>query len=74
VARAFIRSDLVADVDSLWTGGCFAPEALIATVVLGLLVGAALLALAKRRAWCVAFAAQSKRPHPARADVAALIS
>jgi membrane protease YdiL (CAAX protease family) len=38
-----------AGVDTLWTGGEFGPEASIATVVLGLMVGAALLVLAKRR-------------------------
>jgi membrane protease YdiL (CAAX protease family) len=36
-------------VSALWSGGAFGPEASIATVVTGLLVGAALLAFAKRR-------------------------
>jgi hypothetical protein len=36
-------------VSTLWSGGAFGPEASIATVVTGLLVGAALLAFAKRR-------------------------
>jgi membrane protease YdiL (CAAX protease family) len=39
-----------AGVDTLWSGGAFGPEASVANVVMGLLVGAALLALAKRRA------------------------
>jgi hypothetical protein len=39
-----------AGVDTLWRGGAFRPEASAANVVMGLLVGAALLALAKRRA------------------------
>ena len=34
----------VAEVDPLWSGGAFGPEASIATMVLGFLVGAALLA------------------------------
>jgi CAAX protease family protein len=38
----------VAEVDPLWSGGTFGPEASVATMVLGLLVGAAPLALAKR--------------------------
>jgi hypothetical protein len=40
----------VAGVGKLWSGGTFGPEASIATVVTGLLIGAALLALAKSRA------------------------
>ena len=40
----------VAGVDTLWSGGAFGPEASVANVVVGLLVGAALLALAKHRA------------------------
>jgi len=40
----------VAGVDALWNGGAFGPEASVANVVMGQLVGAALLALAKRRA------------------------
>ena len=39
-----------AGVDTLWSGGAFGPEASVANVVMGLLVGAALLALAERRA------------------------
>jgi hypothetical protein len=39
----------VAGVDSLWSGGAFGPEASLVNVVIGALVGAALLALAKRR-------------------------
>ena len=39
-----------AGVDTLWSGGVFGPEASVANVVMGLLVGAALLALARRRA------------------------
>jgi membrane protease YdiL (CAAX protease family) len=41
---------LVAGVDPLWSGGAFGPEASVANVVMGSLVGAVLLALAKRRA------------------------
>jgi membrane protease YdiL (CAAX protease family) len=37
-------------VDTLWSGGAFGPEASVASVVVGLLAGAALLALVKRRA------------------------
>jgi uncharacterized protein len=37
-------------VDTLWSGGAFGPEASVASVVMGLLVGTALLALAKHRA------------------------
>jgi membrane protease YdiL (CAAX protease family) len=37
-------------VDTVWSGGAFGPEASVANVVVGLLVGAALLALAKHRA------------------------
>jgi len=40
----------VAGVDTLWSGGAFGPEASVASVVVGLLVGVVLLALAKRRA------------------------
>jgi len=40
----------VAGLDTLWSGGAFGPEASLANVVMGSLVGAALLALAKRRA------------------------
>ena len=40
----------VAGVDTLWSGGAFGPEASVANVLMGSLVGAALLALAKRRA------------------------
>jgi uncharacterized protein len=36
-------------VDILWSGGAFGPEASVASVVMGLLVGAAVLALAKHR-------------------------
>src|SRR5262249_50511486 len=39
-----------AGVDTFWSGGAFGPEASVANVVMGLLVGAALLAFAKRRA------------------------
>jgi uncharacterized protein len=38
-----------AGVDPLWSGGVFGPEASVASVVVGLLVSATLLALAKRR-------------------------
>jgi membrane protease YdiL (CAAX protease family) len=37
-------------VDPVWSGGTFGPEASVANVVVGLVVGAALLALAKLRA------------------------
>jgi uncharacterized protein len=40
----------VAGIDTLWSGGAFGPEASVANVVMGLLIGAALLALVKRRA------------------------
>ena len=40
----------VAGVDNLWSGGAFGPEASVASVVVGLVVGVALLTLAKRRA------------------------
>ena len=40
----------VAGVDTLWSGGAFGPEASVANVVMGALVGTALLALAKPRA------------------------
>jgi membrane protease YdiL (CAAX protease family) len=40
----------VVGVDTLWSGGAFGPEASVANVLMGSLVGAALLALAKRRA------------------------
>ena len=39
----------VAGVSTFWSGGAFGPEASMATLIMGLLVGAALLALAKRR-------------------------
>jgi membrane protease YdiL (CAAX protease family) len=39
----------LAGIDPLWSGGAFGPEASVASVVAGLLVSAALLALAKRR-------------------------
>jgi membrane protease YdiL (CAAX protease family) len=39
----------VSGVDPLWSGGAFGPEASVANVVMGALVGAALLALAKHR-------------------------
>ena len=40
---------LLPGVDPLWSGGTFGPEASVVTVVLGLLMGAALITLAKRR-------------------------
>jgi uncharacterized protein len=39
---------LVPGVDPLWSGGAFGPEASVVTVVLGLLMGAALLILRRR--------------------------
>jgi membrane protease YdiL (CAAX protease family) len=39
-----------AGVDALWSGGSFGPEASVASVVVGLLVGTGLLALGKHRA------------------------
>jgi membrane protease YdiL (CAAX protease family) len=39
----------LAGIDPLWSGGAFGPEASVASVVAGLLVSAALLALAKSR-------------------------
>jgi hypothetical protein len=39
----------VASVNALWSGGAFGPEASIVTVITGLLVAAALFAVAKRR-------------------------
>jgi membrane protease YdiL (CAAX protease family) len=44
------QSRPASDVDPLWSGGAFGPEASAANVVIGFLVGAALLAIAKRRA------------------------
>jgi hypothetical protein len=38
----------VPGVDPLWSGGVFGPEASVVTVMLGFLVGAALLAAVKR--------------------------
>jgi len=38
----------VPGVDALWSGGTFGPEASVVTVVLGFLLGAALLAVVKR--------------------------
>jgi membrane protease YdiL (CAAX protease family) len=38
----------VPGVDPLWSGGAFGPEASVVTVVLGFLLGAALLAVVKR--------------------------
>jgi membrane protease YdiL (CAAX protease family) len=40
----------VAGVDPVWSGGVFGPEASVVNVVLGLLFGATLVVLAKRRA------------------------
>ena len=40
----------VPGVDTLWSGGAFGPEASAASVVMGLLVCAAMLAIAKLRA------------------------
>jgi uncharacterized protein len=39
----------LAGIDPLWSGGAFGPEASVASVMAGLLVSAALLALAKSR-------------------------
>jgi hypothetical protein len=49
LGRSLFRVHPVAGVSTLWSGGSFGPEASIATLVMGLLAGAALLALPKRR-------------------------
>jgi membrane protease YdiL (CAAX protease family) len=49
LGRSVFQVRPVAGVSTFWSGGAFGPEASMATLIMGLLVGAALLALAKRR-------------------------
>jgi membrane protease YdiL (CAAX protease family) len=48
VGASLYQAQPVPGVDPLWSGGAFGPEASVVTVVLGFLLGAALLAVVKR--------------------------